>query len=792
MRRLLLLLFAILCISEAQAQDRRVLQAGSLKSEDFDVTRDNVRHVTLELLSSDEGRAAIEKYSRLRAAGKLPLARKGASFAIGETKMFSVRDLSVETVKYDDIEFTKKAENVLFDIWVQTSELSNGHVRDLDVEAMRKTLAVQTPPDSYDPTRGVLSINTEVFGPSPNVDGDGKLDVLIVDIQDGPDVVVLGFFDPSNLSGRNNADIIYIDSFPGMVNLAGTRNPFGPPEQTLAHEFQHLIFSRENGFGDLSFVNEGLSEWAEVVNGFTARSVSYFQVPVERSHQLLDFRDLGGPSGYDYQRAGLFTNYISERIGVLNTGAVARASWIGAKGYYQVLNPLNVTVQEVITGFHIANILNDRSIAEEYGYANAQYRSIKVSTVPVIDGTTVNSVLPTTGSLSPGGVRYAVWEKVGGIDIQVAEDNGLHELLNPVIVAVPEVGPPEIVQFAAGEEGAFLGGNYLRVTLVIPHVFLWHPSDFSDDNPPSADYTFSATWLDFESGFTREDIVYDNGTVASAGNPPLPLGLLLEQNDMKASRFDVPSGGVLDQVLIDQLYAHNFNGSTVAPNAPRDFTLFVWDEQGGLPGNELFSLDVEDLTASGTSEFIFHTIDLSAFSAQLSALPPVIFIGSGNAGTDENYLGFAVSAHPGGSSPSFIFENASTSWLPFDALCISSCNEISLSDFVLPIRASFITSSGPTAIDVGGELPISVTLEQNYPNPFNPVTTIRFSLPRPGKVTLKVFDLLGRQIETLAQGFMNGGTHEVQFDASSFASGLYIFALETEAETLTRTMTLMK
>ncbi|NBC26306.1 MAG: PKD domain-containing protein [Bacteroidetes bacterium] len=69
-------------------------------------------------------------------------------------------------------------------------------------------------------------------------------------------------------------------------------------------------------------------------------------------------------------------------------------------------------------------------------------------------------------------------------------------------------------------------------------------------------------------------------------------------------------------------------------------------------------------------------------------------------------------------------------------------------------------------------------LHQNYPNPFNPTTTISFNLPQPGKVTLRVFDITGRQVATLVDQQMNAGTHIETFDASNLASGIYFYRLE--------------
>jgi phosphodiesterase/alkaline phosphatase D-like protein len=86
----------------------------------------------------------------------------------------------------------------------------------------------------------------------------------------------------------------------------------------------------------------------------------------------------------------------------------------------------------------------------------------------------------------------------------------------------------------------------------------------------------------------------------------------------------------------------------------------------------------------------------------------------------------------------------------------------------------------------------SFVLEQNYPNPFNPQTTIGFALPRAEDVTLKVFDVLGREVQTLVQERRNAGRYEVRWDASRFASGVYFYQLRAGEFVQTSKMLLVK
>jgi hypothetical protein len=76
------------------------------------------------------------------------------------------------------------------------------------------------------------------------------------------------------------------------------------------------------------------------------------------------------------------------------------------------------------------------------------------------------------------------------------------------------------------------------------------------------------------------------------------------------------------------------------------------------------------------------------------------------------------------------------------------------------------------------EVPLKYNLDQNYPNPFNPTTTISFTLPQDGFVTLKVYNLLGQEIATLVnREEMSEGLNEVDFDASTLSSGVYFYRL---------------
>lgn len=98
------------------------------------------------------------------------------------------------------------------------------------------------------------------------------------------------------------------------------------------------------------------------------------------------------------------------------------------------------------------------------------------------------------------------------------------------------------------------------------------------------------------------------------------------------------------------------------------------------------------------------------------------------------------------------------------------------------------------AIEIG--IPNKPELSQNYPNPFNPVTRIDYNLPYNGNVSLKIYDITGRQIATLVNEIQTAGYYTIQFDASNFASGTYFYSIITDDEqnsfVMTKRMILVK
>ena len=109
-------------------------------------------------------------------------------------------------------------------------------------------------------------------------------------------------------------------------------------------------------------------------------------------------------------------------------------------------------------------------------------------------------------------------------------------------------------------------------------------------------------------------------------------------------------------------------------------------------------------------------------------------------------------------------------------------------DFMLQSLANPLTGSENVSTTVPG----AYSLEQNFPNPFNPTTNINFSVAKTGFVKIVVFDVLGREVQTLVNEKMNAGSYEVSFNGSSLYSGIYFYKISAGEFSQVKKMVLIK
>ncbi|HEY3251305.1 MAG TPA: SBBP repeat-containing protein [Ignavibacteria bacterium] len=94
--------------------------------------------------------------------------------------------------------------------------------------------------------------------------------------------------------------------------------------------------------------------------------------------------------------------------------------------------------------------------------------------------------------------------------------------------------------------------------------------------------------------------------------------------------------------------------------------------------------------------------------------------------------------------------------------------------------------------NINSEIPENFSLEQNYPNPFNPSTTIKFAVPAEDNVSIKVYDMLGKEVAVLVNEIVKAGNYEVKFEASKLSSGTYFYRITTSSFNDVKKMMLVK
>jgi hypothetical protein len=194
-----------------------------------------------------------------------------------------------------------------------------------------------------------------------------------------------------------------------------------------------------------------------------------------------------------------------------------------------------------------------------------------------------------------------------------------------------------------------------------------------------------------------------------------------------------------------------------------------------------------------------NEIDWQSVFTSLSNTFPNSLVGFGEVGW-SNYEDTTVQQKIDIINEFYSYENSS--WgLPFKKACFywsfqTDCTPDFQNNPVWQAMNNLMSNYCPfdyPALILNNTLIKSYSLSQNYPNPFNPSTVIKYQLPVQDKVTIKVYDALGKEAVVLVNNEMkNPGTYEVKFDGSNFSSGIYFYFIETANYKETKRMLLIK
>ena len=625
--------------------------------------------------------------------------------AVGDTMTFKV--VNTRTQQVEDIDFELMAVDPAipprFQVWVELAELDNGTVDQAVLDSIMNALGERTPAGSINPNAGIVENNETIFGDPPDTDGDGITDVLLLDIRDNFDEennpeFLRGFVTLRDLSAvGNNRDVLYIDTNPTL-----TRRGLTEVYQTAANKYQMLIHFKWDP-EEITFINEGLSEWAEVALGYQGRTIDYLDDPARYNVPLLDFQ--GGNSSDDRQRGGLFINYIADRFGPLEAGKITRQAAEGTDGLRDALINMQagISLEELIFDFHTANFFNDTGINPRYGYTTEQRQGLRAVPSARFDGLLTSETPMMRAALQKGGVQYLLWEQVEDFTITLsavtsAEDLRAEAFLFSTDGSFQGTTPLNFT----GNETVF-SGEYDRVVAVLAHVD-------PDGDLKSVDYGAQWNTDEFAEVVTT---TYDDGQVLSGSFFELAGGA----DAVVSTRFATPCQQrltLLDKVMLAPFYANQFvDGSgnpRGSPSDPRDFTFYVWGPgSGGQPGDVLFEMKMDDPRAYApvTSLTInFFEVDLTPYAQQLSNLPDPLYLSYGEAGQDDNNLVIGVSSYTT-ENVSFLGRLSNGSWTSLWDTQVET---------VIPVRTTFVCRNRKPVATIAtsvlsGEAPLMVVFD---------------------------------------------------------------------------------
>ena len=158
--------------------------------------------------------------------------------------------------------------------------------------------------------------------------------------------------------------------------------------------------------------------------------------------------------------------------------------------------------------------------------------------------------------------------------------------------------------------------------------------------------------------------------------------------------------------------------------------------------------------------------------------------GSVNAFTDQN-RGFIIRSTNGGAT----WSNESVP----TTLPLTSIKNSNVKGFAVGIGGVIYKKDNIVSVtQISAIVPSSINLYQNYPNPFNPETTIKFDVPKAEFISLKVYDITGKEMKNLFEGVKDAGSYQLKFDGTAMNSGIYFYRLTTGVNTITKAMVLIK
>lgn len=539
-----------------------------------------------------EKELAVRKYiaEHPEAMKSSSLNKSSWSFGVGSTYSWYADDLtSTSSNPYVSrylVPSTCRAVGTNCYIFVEDASWTAGWVTQVVVDSLRLYFDSKTPAN---PSKGIYQTDTEAFGNPPNVDGDPRIIILLLDIKDGYDGggFVVGYFYSYNETVQatsNQAEIYFLDTNP--LNLK-TNQGLMEGISTTAHEFQHMIhFNYDQN--EISFVNECCSLVAEVQCGFPIYSPQLY--PYETDHYLLDWRynDLNTVN-YDYSRAARFGVYVRDQEGIGVFKNIVASTQIGVAGINAGLQSFgsSLTFDDILSNWFIANVLNDTVVNPNYGY--------RYPNLPKSQGYNFsNPMVPTTyDAVQPYAVDYLHFIDGSRLRVTISTAN------SSVVVKAVEIGAsskrvldvPTNLEFYEPD----FGTTYNEMYFVIMNT----------SSGTQADYSYTATG---SGGSVLTTYAYAGGAIYYITLPSTNLKF--------ATRFSPSVSGQLQSVSI----AFNASAGAIVGNGNLRVGAYTNNPSGSIAGTPSTLIGSEVLVPfSQLQKGVYNEINMKSAGVFITA-----------------------------------------------------------------------------------------------------------------------------------------------------------------------------
>jgi hypothetical protein len=673
------------------------------------------------------------------------------NFQVGSTHSWWTVNMAKQTY-YQDASTCRAIGSNCY-IFVEDSMWTSGRVTQNAVDSIKNDFDNRTPAN---PSKGIYAMDTSAFGTPPDVDGDPKIIILILNIQDGYNGTggyVAGFFDPNQEttgSYSNHAEILYIDANP--TNLT-TSDGIRTAMSTTAHEFQHMInWNYHQSTKEPTFIDESCSKLAEVYCGYPLFDLSLYAN--ETNHFLFDWRtDDNTLVLNDYSRAQRFSLYIWDRFGIGIFKYIVQST---KSSPIDILNDAltkantKLDFNGLFYDWLIANELNDTTVNRLYGYA---YPGLPLSTGKNL----YNANVSGTDTVQNLAAEYLIFRN--GSDLSITFTNNSEnpnlsvEALEMGSTAKKVVSVPFGSAFTVPEYGTTYSTVAFVVTNEDANNFIGFSYQATETPPPVTELKWDTTEPTGYYAWSTSDTI--------------------------CVVFDAFPYGILDSIRVALRNAGSIDGGIYQ---------YTGSSRPSPLGARLAGITA---TISTTSQFPYPVpyknwagIDVTKQKISTDNPFAVAFV----IGSDPKTPGVMVTDYPGTSAyHSYTYLNSSETQYGAGWYYITS------SDTTVAIYLIRAYVSLTTGLKQAVELtPATFSLSQNYPNPFNPTTNIDYQISSPSHVTLKIYDVLGREIKTVVDEDKNPGKYRVRFEASNLPSGIYFYKLQAGSKVAVRKLVLLK